>query len=264
MPLIGTTDDRHDGDATTVAPLPSDVQYLLRETRRVLPGAPLGPEDVWYAFAGVRPLPHAEGRRAGAITRRHAIVEHRTDGLQGLVSIIGGKLTSYRHLAEEAVDLLERWLRVPHARCVTADLPLVPGLLMQAGTSLERSLAAVYGPRAREVLALTAVDPALAVPLCPHTDVIGAQVVHAARQELATTVGDVLLRRTPAGWNACRGLDAAGRTATLLAAELGWDDARAEGEAAAYHHEAQTALFALDELTSIGTAARTAAAPTHR
>ncbi len=123
--LIGTTDLRYAGDLDHVAPDEAELTYLLAETNRVLPRAQLKRADVLYAYAGVRPLAYgAEGATAG-ITRRHFLREHRSPRA-GFVSIIGGKLTTYRELARQAVDLVYRKLERRAPRCVTAERPL-PG-----------------------------------------------------------------------------------------------------------------------------------------
>ncbi|MBI2761555.1 MAG: glycerol-3-phosphate dehydrogenase/oxidase [Chloroflexi bacterium] len=241
--LIGTTDTRFDGDPANVLPDAADIAYLRQETGRVLPGAPLSDEMILYAFAGVRPLPRTADGREGAITRRHFIRSHEHDGLDGLLTIIGGKLTSYRALAEETVDTICRRLGKPAASS-TATGALVPGTEPPGDQPLLRSLISVYGPRASAVLALARIEPSLGAPLCPHGSEIGAQVIHAARHEGARTVGDVLLRRTPAGWNPCLGLDAAPGVATLLAQELGWDQARVAAEVAAYRDEVRRTFVA--------------------
>ena len=113
MHLVGTTDIRFTGDPATVLPDDAEVEYLAREVKRVLSGMPLAPDAVLYAFAGVRPLPRTPDGREGSITRRHFVHRHDAEGLSGLLSVVGGKLTSYRALAEEAVDLIRRttWRR---------------------------------------------------------------------------------------------------------------------------------------------------------
>ncbi|HEX8337814.1 MAG TPA: glycerol-3-phosphate dehydrogenase/oxidase, partial [Pyrinomonadaceae bacterium] len=103
--LIGTTDERYAGDLDRVEADGREVEYLLRETNRVLPSARLTRGDVLYTHSGVRPLPRVAGGREGAVTRRHFI---RPSNVPGLFSIVGGKLTTYRALAEEAVDLIFR------------------------------------------------------------------------------------------------------------------------------------------------------------
>jgi glycerol-3-phosphate dehydrogenase len=241
--LVGTTDEPFHGDPGAVRPGECDAAYLLAEAARVLPGAPLGPEAVLYAFAGVRPLPRVEGRQAGAITRRHFLHRHDAEGLGGLISIVGGKLTGYRRVAEETVALVFRLLGRAAPPCRTATLPLVPGSSPAAEDALTRHLVSIYGGRAGLVLALARIDPTLAEPLCPHGPDIGAQVVYAARHELACTVADVLLRRTPCGWNRCRGVDAAPRVAALLAREFGWNADRTEAAVGAYREEVDATLI---------------------
>ncbi len=241
--LIGTTDLPSTGDPARVLPETDEIAYLRRETARVLPGAPITDAMILYAFAGLRPLPRATGIDTGAITRRHFIRSHADAGHAGLFSIIGGKLTSYRHLAEEAVDAVCQELRITPARTETARTPLVPGGLPAGDSPITRHLTSIYGARASVVLALTRVDPALAVPLCPHGPDIGAQVVHAIRAEGARTLGDILLRRTPAGWNACRGIDAALSAARLAAPELGWDGAEIAAAVAGYRAEVDATLI---------------------
>ena len=240
--LIGTTDIRFAGDPATVVPDAAEIEYLCHETRRVLPGLPLREEAVLYAFAGIRPLPRTEDGREGAITRRHFIRRHDGSGHAGLLSIVGGKLTSYRRLAEETVDLVCRILGRATGRSFTAERPLVAGVTPAAHDPLTCHLVSIYGARAATVLSLARIAPTLAAPLCPHGPDIAAQAVHAVRHEGARTVADVLLRRSPAGWNACRGVDAASAVARLLAADLGWDDAQSRAAVAAYQAEVDGAL----------------------
>jgi glycerol-3-phosphate dehydrogenase len=155
--LIGTTDHHYQGDPDAVAATAPEVDYLLRETNRVLPQARLTSADVLYTYAGVRPLPYADGKREGAVTRRHLIHDHGTDAhhpLRNLISIIGGKLTTYRSLAEEAVDYL---LTLPALRtmklnalspCNTRKAPLPGGQAL----ALETSVADTLNVSTRDVL----------------------------------------------------------------------------------------------------------------
>lgn len=243
--LIGTTDVPFTGDPGRVAPEEWEIAYLRREVGRVLPGAPLPDSAVLYAFAGVRPLPHVSGRKAGAITRRHSVEWHEDDGRAGLVTVVGGKLTSYRSLARELVDGIAARVGRPGPPAPTDTLPLVPGSPAVAADRLGQHLASVYGPRTEAVLALARLTPELAQPLCPHASDIRAQIVHAARYEGARTVADVLLRRTPAGWSRCRGIDASPAVATILGSELGWSDERIDHEVMAYRAEVDRALVPL-------------------
>lgn len=246
--LIGTTDVRFNGDPASVRPEAWEVEYLCRETTSILPGVRLRPEDVHYAFAGVRPLPRTDGRREAAITRRHAIHDHHADGVSGLLSVIGGKLTSYRSLAEEAVSMVSDRLGRSLPDSGAARRPLTPGAPPPPTRPLAPFLAAIYGPRAERVLAIARLDPALGARLCPHGEDILAQAVVAVRHEGARTVGDVLLRRTPAGWNRCRGLDAAPAVAAMLGHELGWDARRRDAAIDSYRVEIERTLITCDNI----------------
>lgn len=162
--LIGTTDIRYDGDLDEVRASDEEIEYLLAETNRVFPQARLSRAAIHYAYAGVRPLPRKEKGPESAITRRH-IIRENADIARGLVSIIGGKLTTYRSLAEHTVDKLARLLgrRLPRCRTREIDLPGAWGLdrardalsaldcLADAG--VERLLK-VYGGRAAAIAGL--------------------------------------------------------------------------------------------------------------
>jgi glycerol-3-phosphate dehydrogenase len=206
--------------------------------------AALGPEHVLYTYSGVRPLPFvADGSEAG-ITRRHFV---RASPLRGLFSVVGGKLTTYRSLAEEAVAVLFRHLGRTAPPCPTAREPL-PGAAAPdyeafregfrraspLGAKSTDRLLKVYGTRAADVLRLALEDAELAQPLSDETGTVGAEVVFAFREEMAETLTDCLMRRTMVGLNSRLGLDAVGPAARVARKHLGWDDARAASEAEAY------------------------------
>jgi len=109
--LIGTTDDRYDGDPNRVVPTEDEIAYLLEETNVAIPSAALTRDSVCYAYAGLRPLPHHEGGSESAISRRHIIHDH-APRVYGLLSIVGGKLTTYRNLSEQTVDKVGDFLGV--------------------------------------------------------------------------------------------------------------------------------------------------------
>lgn len=242
--LIGTTDERYAGDLDRVEADGREVEYLLRETNRVLPSARLTRAEVLYTYSGVRPLPRvAEGRESG-ITRRHFI---RPADVRGLFSIVGGKLTTYRALAEEAVDVIFRALGQTPPPCQTADVPL-PGAAVEDFDAFRRDFAArstlppqsterllkVYGARALEVLRLAQTDAKLSQVISVETGSIGAEVVYAFREEMAETLADCLMRRTMIGLNGQVGLDAVERAAHVAQRFLGWDDERAAREVENY------------------------------
>jgi glycerol-3-phosphate dehydrogenase len=243
--LVGTTDNDYEGDIEAVRPAEEDVTYLL-DALTAFFGAALGPEDVVGAYAGVRPLiSSGDPKKSVDISRKAELYETSS----GMITITGGKLTTWRRMARMAVDrIVERDGR--EAPCRTQEIPL--GMAIEA-TDLPRvpgvdegaydQLAARYGHAAHEVLRIAGEAPGLAAPIAPGLPDLLAEAVHAARRAQARTVGDVLLRRTRLALTDGRALCAPGspvpgRVAAALAPELGWDAARTEREAAAFLAEA--------------------------
>lgn len=245
--LIGTTDTRYDGDLDDVVATEEEVAYLIAETNRLIPEAELRAEQVLYTYAGVRPLPAAgsDGDAEGAITRSHVIRDHAEGerGVEGLLSIVGGKITTYRRLAEETVDAAVRKLGRKVDRCRTHEVPL-PGATAypfaafrerfraSSGVPVETAdrLLRIYGTRAAEVLDFADGAPRLREPFDADTGAIGAEVVFSLRTELAETLADVLARRTMVGYGARLGLDAVDAAAELAMRHVGWGEARAARE----------------------------------
>lgn len=212
---LGLTDEPLDGPPDDVPAVPdSDVDFLLATASSAL-ARPLTRDDVLGTFAGLRPLLEADGSTAD-LSREHAV---RTDPDTGVHTVVGGKLTTYRRMAEDAVTAAVRAADLPAGRSPTARLPLL-------GAASRRRLSAVdaparlvdkYGTEAPRVHALGEVDPDLARPVCDGTDVTAAEVVWAARHEGALDADDVLHRRTRLGLVA-RDADAArDRVADLVA-----------------------------------------------
>ncbi|HET7288108.1 MAG TPA: glycerol-3-phosphate dehydrogenase, partial [Pyrinomonadaceae bacterium] len=197
--LIGTTDVRFEDDPDEVRSELWEIDYLLSETNFALPQAQLTRADVLYTYSGVRPLPATGEKNAESITRRHFIREHPR--LDNLLSIIGGKLTTYRSLAEECVDLIFRKLERSAPPCTTAS-EVLPGAVnfasFAAGFGNERWLR-VYGSRAGEVAQLAS---------RLNKNELAAEIVFAFETELAQTLADCFLRRTMIGLNRDLGLGA--------------------------------------------------------
>ena len=249
--LIGTTDSRYRGNLDRVEADESEIGYLIAETNRVIPTAGLDRGDVLYSYAGVRPLPFQPDGREGAITRRHIVHDHaKNGGPRGLFSIVGGKLTTYRSLAEHAVDAVQRRNGASPTPSRTGRVPLPGGgstsgerlaayrTRFLADTSLPLStaerLVRLYGVRAGMVATLAAETPDLAVPLLPHETAIRAEIVHAVRHEAAETLADILLRRTMLGLGANAGIGPDEAAARVAIDHLGWSSDRAAAEVAAY------------------------------
>jgi glycerol-3-phosphate dehydrogenase len=258
--IIGTTDTDYAGDPTAVGPTADDVIYLLRSVNAAFPDARLAPHDVIAAWAGLRPLlkDGAEGATA-AVPREHRICESAS----GLLTITGGKLTTYRSMAAELVDVVAAKLhridgrRVPdHAPTgveplpggEVADLDLLVRELVKEGVPAEvaRRLVDTYGAEAMGVANLAARDNTLAEPLAPGIPILRAEVVHQARREMAVAVSDVMIRRTHLYHrHASQGTEATPVVAGLLARELNWDAAREAASLASYLGEVQRMRQAL-------------------
>jgi len=232
--LIGTTDIRYDGDLDNIRASREEVDYLLAETNRVFPAADLAVTDIHYAYAGVRPLPYQEKGPESAITRRH-IIKVNKKVARGLISIIGGKLTTYRHLAEQTVDRIAKLRHLKLPPCSTRDT-LLPGAsgLAAAGERLRAlhllsargiaRLLAVYGGRAWDICDLCDSDEMLADTIDASDTVLAAEVVFAIREEFAKSATDIVFRRTMIGLNADQGRPMYAKIVMLAAEEIGWTD----------------------------------------
>ena len=243
--LIGTTDNDYEGSLDHIKPADEDVAYILDAVNDFF-ATSLTASDVAGAYAGVRPLiSTGDPKKSVDISRKAELYETSS----GMITITGGKLTTWRRMAKMTVDrIVDREGRVAPCRtheiplgmaALAADLPRVEGVPDEC---YER-LADRYGYAAHEVLAAAGERGELAQPILPgHPDLL-AEAVFAARREQAETVGDVLLRRTRLGLLDARALAAPGeqaveRVAAALGAEHGWDAARVQREAAAFREEA--------------------------
>jgi glycerol-3-phosphate dehydrogenase len=236
--LIGTTDnDYESADLDHVPPSGDDVEYLLDAVNEFF-ATSIAPSDLTGAYAGVRPLiSTGDPKKSVDISRKAELYETSS----GLVTITGGKLTTWRRMAKMAVDrIVEREGR--DAPCRTAEIPLGmdidPAALPDVegvGDETRQMLVGRYGHGAVEVMHLAATDPALARRISPELPDLVAETVWAARHEQARGLADVLLRRTRLGLLDAPNLtapDAAGprAVADALAAELGWDGTRVARE----------------------------------
>jgi glycerol-3-phosphate dehydrogenase len=252
--LVGTTDTDHQGGPGTPPVVEADdVGYLLETVNHYFPAAELRPADVLSAFAGLRPLIAPTGRpmlSASRVSREEEIFVSPS----GLVSIAGGKLTTYRLIAAAVVDRVVGRLRAAGDRrrfapCRTGDVPLPGGgerpeevaaaAISRDGHGLAPALighlAARYGTRLDELLALVAADRALAAPIVPGLREPRAEVVEAVEREWALTLEDVLRRRTSVALcDDTGGARVAADVAALMAASLGWDEEATRAAARRY------------------------------
>ncbi len=239
--LMGTTDNDYSGDIAHVQPGGDDIDYIL-EAANAFFGTELGRADLTGAYAGVRPLiSTGDPRKSVDISRKAELYETSS----GMLTITGGKLTTWRRMAKQVVDrMVEREGRV--APCRTDDIPLG---MAAAAAELEppegltegdlpagyrERLGFRYGHFSRNVLRLAGERRELAAPIVDGQPDLLAEAVVAARYEQARSVADVLLRRTRLGLLAAPQLrtpDSARSVAEALGGELGWDDARVASEA---------------------------------
>ncbi|MGB5255715.1 MAG: glycerol-3-phosphate dehydrogenase [Woeseiaceae bacterium] len=232
--LIGTTDIRYDDDLDTIRASDPEIEYLLEETNRVFPRAGLTKASINYAYAGVRPLPYQDKGPESAITRKH-IIKVNKEIARGLISIIGGKLTTYRHLAEQTVDRIAALANLELPKCQTRGA-LLPGawgidraeqrlreLQLLSETGIQRLLK-IYGGRAAEICDLVGKEQGLAQTLDADDSVLAAEIAFAVRHEFAMTLEDIVFRRCMVGLDRDQGRPLYGRIADIAAAELGWDD----------------------------------------
>lgn len=247
--LIGTTDTKFTGYLDRLEATEAEIDYLLDETNRVLPEAGLTRAGVRYSYAGVRPLPYDTGETPGALTRRHFLHLH-TGELNGLVSVVGGKLTTYRELAEQAVDLVYQIMGLSVRQSTTATQRL-PGALVhdlahfltefhrehpQLPHHSRQHLLQVYGARADDVVRSAVHRPELLEVLDLHTGAIKAEVPFAFEHELAQTLADCLLRRTMIGLNRDAGLNILNEAAEVARRYLLWNDEKCEEEIENYRN----------------------------
>ncbi len=256
---LGTTDTDFKDDPATVQTNAQDVDYMLRSVKDYFPA--LDTERIYFSNAGGRALVKEEGSES-SVSRMHRVADGARSGASNLISVLGGKITGYRAIAEEATDAVCAKLKVT-ASCQTAVTPLPGTRGARAVTDVANApparvtqetvahLFSLYGNRATEVINLAAESECLREPLSPHAPDIAAQVVFAVRTEQCARLVDFLLRRTLLGFCQDQGQSAAARAASLLAQELGWSPERTAAEMHEYqNHIAMTQTFRNDEATT--------------
>jgi glycerol-3-phosphate dehydrogenase len=246
--IIGTTDTDWSLDKSHPAASAADIQYLLDHVNSAIEPA-LTQEDVEGVYAGLRPLLSGESESTSKLSREHAVAH----SVPGLVVIAGGKYTTYRVMAKDAIDAAVNALETVNGKkvpqSVTDDTPLLGAegyhalwngrsqLAQRSGLHAARieHLLDRYGSLAHEVLDLVAADPTLREPLAGAPDYLRAEAVYAASHEGARHLDDILARRTRISIETFdRGVGAASETARLVAPVLGWSDEQVEREVEHY------------------------------
>ena len=250
---IGTTDTESADSIDRVTPTEADMRYLLRSANAIFPAARLGLEDVSFSWAGLRPLVADAAKTPGARSREHLI----TVGPRGLVSVAGGKLTTYRRMAIDAINRVREILQLPvvdsnpmKARSATDPLPggdaykvdalFARGVARGLSEPIVAHLVGQYGSEVPGLYDIADEWPNLKEPVHPHHGAIGAEVIHAVRTEYARRLDDVMFRRLSIAFETPdAGLAAADPVSRLMGRELGWDDPRRREEADRYRELAR-------------------------
>ena len=240
--LLGSTDERFEGTLDSATPSADEISYILNETNRLIPEANLNRGDVLWCYAGIRPLPFQEEGPTSDITRRHMVVDHAPE-IRGLLSIVGGKLTTFRSLGKDTVDAVFNALGQRAPRFNTRKLRMPGGFegdpqlfvsAFQTESTLDpaiaRRLANRYGTRARDVERLAHSSPLLAQEVPGTAGILAAEVVYAVRVEQAGTIGDVAARRIMTGLDDDLGVESIRAVGAVLIEHCGWTADRVETE----------------------------------
>ena len=250
--LVGTTDTDYTKDLEAVYAEKEDVDYLMKEAQRVFPQ--LKTSDVYYTFAGLRSLPDSGDEKPSNVSRAHKTIDHeKTDGVKGFISVLGGKITGGRGIAEELTDLVCKKLDVNTA-CKTASTPLPGGAPVVTKEELRKCavdsrmdfesvsyLASIYGSRYTQVIELAERGSRGKQHICPHAKDIVAQIWFAVGEESAITVSDFMLRRSGLGLAQCQGLDAVEIVGKEMGRLLSWSQEEQQRQVAEYRNIAALA-----------------------
>lgn len=237
--LIGTTETPFDGDPDRVMPSEPEIDYLLTEFDQLFPHTSLKREDLCYAYAGSRPLVHANSSNMNKASRGHGVYDHEAeDGVPGLLSMVGGKLTTARSFAAETMKAAVAKLGVPDP----GPLPVAPGRTYTA----DDRLAELYGGRAHDIDRMIEQDPnTMMKPAAPGAPATVAEVLYSVQREKARTLGDILLRRTGLAYEADYDSDWPQAIAETVAGPLQWDSSATAQAVADFESELERTLIRL-------------------
>ncbi|MGD9713930.1 MAG: FAD-dependent oxidoreductase [Thermomicrobiales bacterium] len=234
--MIGTTDTRFRGNLDDVLSTPDERAYLLTETRMLLPGAHIDPASMLFSYSGIRPLPNTSAGSESGITRKHFVVDHAPSH-RGLFSVVGGKLTNHRSLAEHAVNDLCGFLGYPTPG-FTADRELpgsgVAGAPHRVDPAVRDRLSSLYGRRAERLYGIATGSPGLLNPLAAGSAAVPAELLLAFWDEAATSLADALIRRMVVAFQPGMGRNIARSAADFCEKHLDWSAQRVASELAAY------------------------------
>jgi len=235
--LVGTSEVADSSLPDNPQPSAQERDYLFQSFARLFPHSGLTPADIRYSFAGIRPLPFVPGKASSAVTRKHLLHDHTDDGAAGLISVIGGKLTTAASLARDVVRKLGVDIPEPvNVFASPADEEDVESTVRQWARLVAckakipegcaEAIAEWHGRHALAIAHAASLDERLREPLCQHSCHLVAEAVEAVAHESAVTLGDILLRRVPVALGACWSEDCSREAAEKIGSALGWDQPR--------------------------------------
>jgi glycerol-3-phosphate dehydrogenase len=251
--LVGTTEVADTNRPDNPQASADEIDYLLASFLRLFPHSQITKAEIRATIAGVRPLPYAPGKNYGAITRKHILHDHRGDGAAGLISLVGGKLTTGASVGRDVARLLGAAIAEPLN--VFAPPAFEAGLestvrqwahLVAAKAGIPEGCAQVvaewHGRHALAIAHAASLDERLREPLCSHSCHLVAEAVEAVAHECAITLGDILLRRVPVALGACWSDACSREAAGKIGSALGWDQARIGQELESFEEEREKFL----------------------
>jgi glycerol-3-phosphate dehydrogenase len=231
--LVGSTHVADSSDPGKAHPAIDEIEYLLRSLARMFPKARMSATEIRYAFAGVRPLPYERKGAVGAVTQPHALYDHEDDNVARMISVVGGSLSTAAAAARDCARKIGARVADPKEIGMADGAMLNPLFdqwvvdVAEAGNISEESARAIvewYGKQAMDIARMAMSSVELRTPICPHSQHIVAEAVHAYVHECAVTLGDVLLRRVPVALGACWSDSCSREAALRIGAVLGWND----------------------------------------
>jgi len=244
--MLGTTDIRWENDPDDARCDIGELEYMLSEVNALVPEAQLTIDDVLYTYSGVRPLPYEPNKDESAVTRTHILFDHTKHGVEGLVTVVGGKLTTFRQLAEDAVVDLSKRLNGKKMKSKTRNRILPGGKFkslddliselefLGAPRIVAKRLAQIYGSRSLEIWSIAELDSSASELIEPKIGLTRAEVEFVLAEEFPKTLADLMARRLILAFEGGHGLNVVETIAQIAAGKLGWSTSETLNQIAGY------------------------------
>ena len=246
--MLGTTDIRWEEDPGAARCDIGELEYLIDEVNALVPEANLKASDVLYTYSGVRPLPYEPEKDESKVTRTHILFDHKKFGINGLVTVVGGKLTTYRQLSEDVVTDLNMRLKRKKTKSLTRNNPLPGGKFKNKETLISelaflgapalvaQRLTNIYGSRALDIWKIVELNESAGQLIEPNIGVTRAEVEFILIQEFPRTFTDIMARRLVLAFECGHGLNVAQTIAEIAASKLGWDKSETTNQIQGYRN----------------------------